>query len=991
MVNRTTFRETFDAFLAAEVEEWVILRQDGFEEAFSSLQLIQSFIESDVPLPDAFSIFDIVRDRIAGVYPTGRIPQRQLRNMVADTFLSYPHHDRAIWFTNYENVYATDITDFVDEDDDPEFVSARSKGNIRKALLELFPREFVVESKSAPGSKKSKSARNTVNNDELTEIGERIIRIIRQAGFYKLPRIFFNEFCKNLAQYSTKLILPAPNITDLQMASTFKTAEQLVVLSRVRMGDSAGNSVAVGILEVAVSGIAMAVMQWFGFLPKRNPVEALSQLNGLVSDGRRLIKTEGSEAHPVAQFYRAIGESLNKRGKKITDFAGAVNNLERLLMECKGFNVGDSESRALIPDVGRIEETQLMAERFLLLSRLSTDIDAELADAINLLNQIDNEPQETLRAIRKYFSSLGIRGDSWILDSGRPALLVRVGTNNTRLLGLSSSVLFVLVDDDLSQVSDTEMFSDIEEYLLSNSSTVAVIINRTNKNTSTEILERLSTLAQQQHGYILPVSARSFISLVSEPQGLFDSFADQLVRLYRVVPSEPTWTRDQVPFDIDMLPVGFERQELEGALTALKDRYYQEAIGKARLLLESTLKLNLNIAANVGHWLYKERWLQATRHISGIDSSTSPYDVSMQEICDSLRALQSVCRERNFGVVAELIPSGRSINAIDEIRRQRNYATHSYSDPKEAHDFVTRVFELVRMIGPANGSWSLATFLPNNRFNWESVGLDGTTETWSTSDLEGWQPGEFSAAVILRSDATRVAVPFVAACSDRVCPGSFVQFRSKSRRLRCSECARDLQLDPRVDRIGRLAASLARASSARPSPSDGSELIKSGKSDVRHSTDELNIFVTYSRQDSKYLEPNSLLGYLSDLPRDHVIIRTDRDVQPTEHWDDWVREQIQNADIVLALISQSFLNSPYCQDVEIASALEQRRTRGLRIFPIILSACEWERHDWLKSTQFLPRQGANIESHHNEPGPRNEMFLEIKTELRRLIEQIRQE
>ncbi len=57
------------------------------------------------------------------------------------------------------------------------------------------------------------------------------------------------------------------------------------------------------------------------------------------------------------------------------------------------------------------------------------------------------------------------------------------------------------------------------------------------------------------------------------------------------------------------------------------------------------------------------------------------------------------------------------------------------------------------------------------------------------------------------------------------------------------------------------------------------------------------------------------------------------------------------------------------------------------IFPIILSACEWQRHDWLAKTEFLPKVG-NIESDYCESGKQKELFLEVLRDLRIQIERI---
>lgn len=136
----------------------------------------------------------------------------------------------------------------------------------------------------------------------------------------------------------------------------------------------------------------------------------------------------------------------------------------------------------------------------------------------------------------------------------------------------------------------------------------------------------------------------------------------------------------------------------------------------------------------------------------------------------------------------------------------------------------------------------------------------------------------------------------------------------------------------------------------------------------------IRVFVTYSHQDEKYLKKGSLLGYLKGLEREGFEFWDDRRIGLGQLWEEQIRQQIAQADLVLALVSQAFLDSPYCQDKEIREFL----ARGVPVLPVILSACDWQRHTWLSQRQFFPRDGRNIESHFTVKGKRQELFLEVR-------------
>jgi tetratricopeptide (TPR) repeat protein len=154
---------------------------------------------------------------------------------------------------------------------------------------------------------------------------------------------------------------------------------------------------------------------------------------------------------------------------------------------------------------------------------------------------------------------------------------------------------------------------------------------------------------------------------------------------------------------------------------------------------------------------------------------------------------------------------------------------------------------------------------------------------------------------------------------------------------------------------------------------------------------EVNIFVSYSHRDKSYLGREELLGFLRGMEQDGEIrFWVDENLSGGIRWDDEIRGEISKAHIALVLVSQAFLDSAYCMDVELAAFLNQRRKEGLRIFPIILSPCEWERHSWLAEHQSLPGGDETIEEHYQESGQRKRLYLKIRKELRSLVEELKQ-
>jgi class 3 adenylate cyclase len=151
----------------------------------------------------------------------------------------------------------------------------------------------------------------------------------------------------------------------------------------------------------------------------------------------------------------------------------------------------------------------------------------------------------------------------------------------------------------------------------------------------------------------------------------------------------------------------------------------------------------------------------------------------------------------------------------------------------------------------------------------------------------------------------------------------------------------------------------------------------------------VRIFVSYSHSDAEYLGDKSLLGFLRGLEREGAEFWTDERIAAGDKWDDEIRSRLSQTDIALVLVSQSFLDSEYCTSVEIAEFLGRSRESGMVIVPVILSPCEWERHSWLCSTQYLPGSGQTIEENYVDAGARKRLYLTIRSSLREQIERLR--
>jgi len=122
----------------------------------------------------------------------------------------------------------------------------------------------------------------------------------------------------------------------------------------------------------------------------------------------------------------------------------------------------------------------------------------------------------------------------------------------------------------------------------------------------------------------------------------------------------------------------------------------------------------------------------------------------------------------------------------------------------------------------------------------------------------------------------------------------------------------------------------------------------------------LQVFVSYSHRDEAV--KNELLKHLEPLKRLNLVEAWhDRKINAGDKWDEAISSALENADIVILLISIDFINSKYCYDVEMQVALDRQAANDAVVIPVIVRNCMWKSTPFAK-LQALPVDGRAIAS-----------------------------
>lgn len=126
----------------------------------------------------------------------------------------------------------------------------------------------------------------------------------------------------------------------------------------------------------------------------------------------------------------------------------------------------------------------------------------------------------------------------------------------------------------------------------------------------------------------------------------------------------------------------------------------------------------------------------------------------------------------------------------------------------------------------------------------------------------------------------------------------------------------------------------------------------------------LKVFYSYAHEDE---QARDLLDeHLELLARRNVILRWhDRQIIPGQEWNRVIEAALEDADIILLLVSKSFMHSDYVRRHEIPAAMREHAAGRARVVPVLLEDVK----DWRKAPfaklEMLPDKGRAVSDWHD--------------------------
>jgi hypothetical protein len=117
-----------------------------------------------------------------------------------------------------------------------------------------------------------------------------------------------------------------------------------------------------------------------------------------------------------------------------------------------------------------------------------------------------------------------------------------------------------------------------------------------------------------------------------------------------------------------------------------------------------------------------------------------------------------------------------------------------------------------------------------------------------------------------------------------------------------------------------------------------------------------SIFVSYSRSDEEWMR--RVVATLQPIEQSgRATIWTDIHIEAGSQWDVELRRSLSTCDVAVLLVSPSFIQSGYVQDVELPVLVERAKAKRTKVLWVALSESAWETTE-LRNTQAVlnPRQ-----------------------------------
>jgi formylglycine-generating enzyme required for sulfatase activity len=151
----------------------------------------------------------------------------------------------------------------------------------------------------------------------------------------------------------------------------------------------------------------------------------------------------------------------------------------------------------------------------------------------------------------------------------------------------------------------------------------------------------------------------------------------------------------------------------------------------------------------------------------------------------------------------------------------------------------------------------------------------------------------------------------------------------------------------------------------------------------------IKVFVSYSHQDDELRK--ELGKHLSGLERRELIkLWLDRDIEAGLEWANEIDQNLEQAAIILLLVSADFIASEYCYSIEMTRAVDRHEAGTAKVIPVIIGACDWTSAPFGKLQAIPPDNRAVATWGNGDKYARATAWTLVSQEISNAAQQIRE-
>lgn len=751
MLTKTS--DIYSDLLRPEFEEWKIVAHDKIEK-FDPLTLIGSFIESEMELDYAFTLFDIVVEKINSIVKLGDLKHSDIHNAVSQSLLESDHPESQKYLSNYDINFGPDLNEL---STDEGFINIRHAKSLKNVILEILSKQT--------GKMNEDALEEYLGADELRTITNRLIKIIRFCGFYKVKKTFLISFFEELSCRSVKSILPNYMSFNSVSENEFIKIHRLITMAQIESRSEINT--AINFLEIALEELASLSLRKFGLLPLSSTRRSFKQLIDVIKTIGE-IKNRKTFIPEYQKIKTQILEAFNTQSIPIQSLSNLCDDLQNSIEKRFAIRACRQAIRLL-----RNLKIILKPEPALLkLNSYNYSIETQVDYIKTVTNYFVNSGYYIKNSSNEYFIDLNINFEYHeLIEFGR---VIRF------------RFCFTTDDEDFSNDWLNLSVEDIKN----NKDIISVIV--TNTDIPVNIIYELNNIVENYHRCICILGRDQFERGLRRPEEIRDVILSQFEKL---IPSAKDFRGKIFQPNNLILPDNikeYEIQSLKDSIALIQKDSGSEACLQLSRMFESSVREYIMMIYSLYNRGLRDKKFATEIYfdLEGINFKT------LIKWIENLR--KKILYNKDLkNIILPFLPDKSLISEIDRLRVNRNDYIHMNREviKNEAEVYFNKISIVIKELSKITKQFQRGIFIRRLHSGVEVYADEGLININGKRLHEANLHLHYGCCIYISNETNFFPIIHAAACCNECYQISLLDQANASGSCLCSNCRKSIPLE----------------------------------------------------------------------------------------------------------------------------------------------------------------------------------------------------